>query len=158
MMNISYTVATVCLVLNTLVLALAHFMANAPVWAFSVIPVGLLWWYGQKRNWKGLTLVVFLIYVAQSVHGIFLGASLVLMSISLTASLLVWDLDYLHLRLQRAEHVINRDKIVQRHLKRWQNMAVLTFMLVAVALSAEFELDFVWIVLIALVLASFLGK
>ena len=128
--------------LATLVLAVGYAVGGEWIFSLILLAVGVLWWFGQGRDWNGLASVVLMGFVAAAAIGLWRGLPAGWMLVGVVAALSAWDLDHFARRLSSVERVEMRPALEQRHLRRLAMVDGLGLLLAGVALVVRYKFSF----------------
>jgi hypothetical protein len=128
--------------LATLTLAVGYAVGGEWTYSLILLAMGILWWYGQRRNWNGLASVVLIGFVVAAAIGLWLGLPAGWMLIGVVAALSAWDLDDLARRLKSVERVEMRLALERLHLRRLISVDGLGLLLAGTALVVQYRFSF----------------
>ncbi len=111
-------IASGCIVLAALGLALGYTLAGEEVLAPAITILGILWLVSIHRQWKVISSLALAIIVIAAAYGVWKGYSPGLMLFVLVAALSTWDLDAMLDRFRQVKPEALEPGIEKRHLLR----------------------------------------
>lgn len=148
-MKFSKTLALIFMAAPTLILTLSYAGINRWTAAQACIAVGLLGLAAQHWKWPAITSLAFFFFTVMSAMGIILQLKIIWMLIAVTSALMAWDFEYFTRRMARTKRVDKALDIEWEHIKRTALVAAAGLGLGALAISAELNIKFGWMVLLA---------
>ncbi|MBN2149010.1 MAG: hypothetical protein JW726_16615 [Anaerolineales bacterium] len=112
--------------------------------------LGVSGWLGLRKV-SNLGSLLYLILMAGSVYGMFLGLSRLVMLIALVAALAFWDLDAFYVRLKWVNGNTHSQPLVRGHLRRLGWVLGLGFVLGLVGISFEINLTTEWGIVLGII-------
>ena len=141
--------ALFCLLLTSVIFSGGYALHG--IWYISlvVILLGILWIIGNWRSWAWLTGIVFTLHTLVAAAGFLFTIESISLLSGMLFALFAWDLDALTHRYRHADLVKNQTAFIIRHLLRLLLVGSIGLVLATVALTAQIELGFGWLVLLA---------
>lgn len=132
----------------------------ASYWLGSVVAagLGLAWLIGQRRAFVWVTNLAFMAVVGVAAWGVWAGVAAGWMLTATVAALSAWDLAHFSYRLARATQIEAEARLEQEHRQRLLIVAAPGWLIGGAALLIRFELNFVWIIGLALLLLFGLNR
>ncbi len=126
-------------------------------WVAATGLMGLLWltepWHG--RNWVSTMGLLF--FTGAAVLGVLLRLPTLWLLSSLVAALVAWDLDCFAHYLSDVADIRDEPELIKSHLRRLGITAGLGWFLGALTLGVQLTLDFIWTLVLSLLIIISLG-
>lgn len=147
-------IAPISIVVATFVLALNYVTAGQWILALTILALGLLWLLSEERNWTRFTALALVLFISLAAWGIRLELAPIWMVLSITATLMAWDLARFSQRLWRTQPSrADLLSLQQTHFRRLLMAAGSGLFLAGGTLVIEIGLTFGWALCLGLLMA-----
>ena len=127
-------IASICIVLAALGLALGYTLAGEEVLAPAFTILGILWLISLHRQWKGINSLALILIVIAAGYAVLKSYSAGLMLFVLVSAISTWDLDSTMERFRQVKPEALQPGIENRHLLRLALVDAVGLLLGAIAL------------------------
>jgi len=142
-----------CIVVTTFTLSSLLFIFGFMKSGGFVTIAGIFWLFAQGRDWRWASYLLFMVFLFFTVRIAFQDIPPEWPLIIVTLTLFAWDLDYFINRLKRGGDIRKKSELERRHWKRLLLIALLGLSVGEMVFRTNFEIDLVWIIVIAITAA-----
>ncbi len=157
-MNRSLWIASGCIVLATIGLAIGCTLGGEE-WLAPVVTIfGIMWLVAVQREWQAVTAFAMVVFVAGTVFAAWKGVWPGMMLVTLVAALSAWDLVSMSARFRTVKKEAVEQGIERRHLTRLAAVDGIGLLLGSAGLLLKINLSFGVEILLGLVVAIGLSQ
>ncbi len=157
-MSRAFWISTGCILLSTLGLGLGLVLAGNGILAPAVAILGILWIISIRREWKRITSLPLVVYVAISAYATWQGSPPGLLLLTLVLALSAWDLESMRVRFRSVKPDAVDKGIEGRHLIRLGVLDGIGILLGSLALVFRISLNFLLEFVLGIVIAYGLSQ
>ena len=153
-LNLSY----LCIVIAALSLSIGFSLAGFLLGIAVAVVVSITWGVSIWRKWVFGNILCILVILLGISLAVTLGASRLIVLISLLATLSAWDLAAFSIRLSVSNNIADEERIIRTHLLRLVSVLILGLTLPLLAFGLQLDLKFWQVFILGILLLAGLSQ